>query len=110
MEDAGASITLCTIGSSKFALALCDLDAIISMMLLVVYKKLGLGSPQPISMSFLIEDYTMMKLVGILCYVLVKVASFILLADFIILDFELTLKFLLYSEGLSSLWVGYWLT
>lgn len=75
----------CTIGSSNFVWVLCDLGAIINYMLLVVYKQLGLGLTKSTSMM---ADRTIKKPVGILCDVLVKVASFIFFTDFVILNCE----------------------
>jgi len=40
------------------------------------------------SLRLLMADRTLKKLVGILCDVLVKVASFIILVDFVILNYE----------------------
>lgn len=57
-------------------------------MLILVYKQLGLGTSKPTSLRLLMADQTIQKLIGILCDVLVKVASFIFLANFMILDCE----------------------
>ena len=55
---------------------------------LSIYKKLGLGDPKPTAMRLLMADRTVKKPIGILHDVLVKVESFIFLADFVILDCE----------------------
>ena len=53
---------------------------------LSIYKKLGLGDPNLTAMSLLMADQTVKRPIGILHDVLVKVESFIFLADFVILD------------------------
>ncbi|XP_049397260.1 uncharacterized protein LOC125861390 [Solanum stenotomum] len=87
-EDPGAFTIPCTIGSIKFAKALCDLGASINLMPLAIYKKLGLGVPKPTSMRLMRADRSAKRPVGILCDVLVKVDIFIFPADFVILDCE----------------------
>ena len=54
----------------------------------VIYKKLGLGDPKPTAMRLLMADRTVKRPIGILHDVLVKVESFIIPADFVILDCE----------------------
>ena len=60
----------------------------INLMPLLIYKKLGLGDPKPTAMRLLMADGTVKRSIGILHDVIVKVESFIFLADFIILDCE----------------------
>ena len=55
---------------------------------LSIYKKLGMGDPKHTTMRLLMADRTMKRPIGILHDVLVKVESFIFLADFVILDCE----------------------
>ncbi|KAK4731252.1 hypothetical protein R3W88_024240 [Solanum pinnatisectum] len=87
-EDPGAFTIPCTIGLLHFAKALCDLVASIDMMPLAIYKKLGLGNPNPIAMQLLMPDRTVKKPIGVLQNVLVKVESFMFPADFLILDYD----------------------
>ncbi|XP_049406213.1 uncharacterized protein LOC125869831 [Solanum stenotomum] len=87
-EDSCAFTIPCTIGSISFAKALCDLGANINLMPLAIYKKLGLGDPRPILMRLMMADRSVKRPVGVLCDVLVKVDTFILLVDFAILDCE----------------------
>ena len=87
-EDPGAFTIPCTIGSLHFAKALCDLGTSIKLMPLSNYKKLGLGDPKPTSMRLLMDDRIVKRPIGILHDLLVKVESFIFLADFVILDCE----------------------
>jgi len=55
----------------------------------IIYKKLGLDTPTPTSMRFLMEDRSIKRPVGILFDVLMKVDKFILLVDFVVLDCEI---------------------
>ena len=71
-----------------FAKALCDLGASIYLMPLSIYKKLGLWATKPTVMRLLMDDRTVKKPISVLQDVLVKVESFILPADFAILDCE----------------------
>ncbi|XP_049359162.1 uncharacterized protein LOC125823824 [Solanum verrucosum] len=87
-EDSRAFTILCTIGKMHFAKALCDLGATINLMLLSIYKKLGLGVPKPTAMCLLMADRTVIKSIRVLQDVLVKVGSFIFPANFVILDCE----------------------
>ncbi|XP_049349302.1 uncharacterized protein LOC125813870 [Solanum verrucosum] len=85
-EDPGAFTIPCTIGSIEFAKALCDLGTSINLMSLAIYKQLGLGVPKPTTMRLMMADRSVKRPLGILCNVLVKVDTFIFLADFVILD------------------------
>ncbi|XP_015162309.1 uncharacterized protein [Solanum tuberosum] len=55
-EDPSAFTILCTIRSIKLTKALCDLGAIINLMPLAIYKKLGFGVPKPTAMRLMMED------------------------------------------------------
>ena len=94
-ENPGAFPIHCTIGLLHFVKALCDLRASINIMPLSIYKKLGLGNPNPTMMQLLMTDRTVKRPIGILHDVLVKVESFIFPADFVILyceaNFEVTI-------------------
>ena len=87
-EDPGAFTIPCIVGSLHFAKELCDLGAIINLMPLSIYKKLGFGDPKPTAMRLLMVDRTVKRPIGILYDVLVKVESFIFPTDFVILDCE----------------------
>ncbi|XP_069144403.1 uncharacterized protein [Solanum lycopersicum] len=87
-EDSGAFTIPCTIGLLHFAKALCDLGAIINLMPLSFYKKLGLGDPKPIAMRLLMADQKVKRPVGVHHDVLMKVESFIFPSDFVNLDCE----------------------
>lgn len=53
-----------------------------------IYKKLDFCDPKPISMWLVMVDRNMRRPIGILYDVLVKVESFIFLANIVILDYE----------------------
>ncbi|KAM3379329.1 hypothetical protein P3S68_011743 [Capsicum galapagoense] len=86
--DLGAFTISCTIWPLDFAKALADLGASINLMPVAIYKKLGLGDPTPINLRLVMADRSVKQLMGILYDVLVKVASFIFLTDFVILNCE----------------------
>lgn len=65
---------------------LCDHGSSINLIQLEIFKLLGLGDPNPTTMRLLMVDRSVKRPVGILYDVLVKVATFIFMADFIILD------------------------
>ncbi|XP_019253954.1 PREDICTED: uncharacterized protein LOC109232653 [Nicotiana attenuata] len=51
----------CTIGNYAFAKALCDLGASINLMLLAIYKRLGIGRARPTSMLLQLADRTVKR-------------------------------------------------
>ena len=87
-EDPGAFTIPCTIGSIKFAKALCDLGDRINLMPLAIYEKLGFGMTKPTTMRLMMFDRSVKGTVGILCDVLVKGGTFIFPANFVIWDCE----------------------
>lgn len=94
-EDPIAFTILSNIGSFNFYQTLNNFRASINMISLVLYKKLGLGAPKPTFMRLLMVDWTVKKPIGILCDILVRVASCIFLANFVILDYEVDFKVLI---------------
>lgn len=91
-EDSGAFTIPCIVGSLHFTKALCDMGASINLMTLSIYKKLDLGDPKPTAMRLLMANRTVNRCIGILHDVLVKVESFIIPADFVILDCEVNFE------------------
>ncbi|XP_059280959.1 uncharacterized protein LOC132034581 [Lycium ferocissimum] len=87
-EDPRVFIIPCTIGTYKFAKALCDLRVSINLVPFAIFNKLGLGTPRTITMRLLMADRIVKKSVGILYDVFVRVDQFIFLAAFVILDCE----------------------
>ena len=55
-EDAGHFTISCTIRLLHFAKTLCDLGGSINLMPLSIYKKLGLGDPNPSAMQLVMAD------------------------------------------------------
>nr|XP_009768167.1 PREDICTED: uncharacterized protein LOC104219225 [Nicotiana sylvestris] len=68
--------------------ALCDLRASINLMSLSVFNQLGLGAPRPTTVMLQLADRSIVNLEGVIEDVLLQIGQFILLADFIILDYE----------------------
>ncbi|XP_049374802.1 uncharacterized protein LOC125839862 [Solanum verrucosum] len=87
-EDPEAFTIPCAIGMLHFAKALCDLGANINLIPLSIYKKLGLGALKSTVMRLLMVDRTVKKPIGVLQDIFVKMESFIIPADFVILDCE----------------------
>ncbi|XP_047249926.1 uncharacterized protein LOC124885718 [Capsicum annuum] len=77
-----------TIGASRYTKVLYDLEASTKLMLMVVFRQLGLSPPKPTTMQLLMADFTVKKLVGISFDMLLKVDNFIFRDDFVILDSE----------------------
>ncbi|XP_070015654.1 uncharacterized protein [Nicotiana sylvestris] len=88
LDDPGAFMIPCTIGSVKFAKDLCDLGESVILMPYSVFKTLGIGKPRPTSMRLQMADRTMKRTLGVIEDVLVCVDKFILPVDFVILDCE----------------------
>ena len=80
------------IGNSPFVKALCDLGAIINLMPLAVFKRLGLGEVKPSTICLQLADRLITYHWGVIEDVLVKVGKFIFPADFVVLDMEEDLK------------------
>ncbi|XP_019248792.1 PREDICTED: uncharacterized protein LOC109228066 [Nicotiana attenuata] len=76
----------CTIGNLAFAKAMCDMGEPIKLMLLAIYKMLGIGIARPTSMLLQLANRTVKRPSGILDNVLVQVGKFVFPADFVILD------------------------
>nr|XP_016516163.1 PREDICTED: uncharacterized protein LOC107832797 [Nicotiana tabacum] len=76
LSDPGSFTIPCTIGSYAFAKALCDLGASINLMLLAIYKKLGIGRARPTSMLLQLADRMVKSPLGILDDVLMQVGKY----------------------------------
>ena len=77
-----------TIGNSIFERALCDLGASINLMLLSIFRRLGLGEACPTTVTLQLADSSLKHPKGMIEDVMVKVDKFIFPTDFIILDME----------------------
>ncbi|XP_070008541.1 uncharacterized protein [Nicotiana sylvestris] len=78
LEDPGIFTIPCTIGSTDFAKALCDLGVSINLIPYSVFKTLGIGQPRPTSMRLQMADRTMKRPLGIIDDVLVVAPLFFL--------------------------------
>ncbi|XP_022868727.1 uncharacterized protein LOC111388274 [Olea europaea var. sylvestris] len=87
-KDSGSVTIPCTIGSSSFENALYDLGASINLMLLSVFKKLGLEKVKPTTVTLQLADRSLTYPRSIIEDVLVKVDKFIFPTDFVVLDIE----------------------
>ncbi|XP_022863452.1 uncharacterized protein LOC111383569 [Olea europaea var. sylvestris] len=87
-KDQGSFTIPCTIGSSSFEKALCDLGASINLIPLSVFKKLGLGEVKPTTVTLQLADRSLTYPQGIIEDVLVNVDKFNFPADFVVLDME----------------------
>lgn len=72
----------------RFSKALCDLGASINLMSLSIYRKLGLRELKSPSITIQLVDRSLVHPKSVLEDVLVKVRQFLILAVFVILDFE----------------------
>ena len=61
-------------------------------MSLAIYENLGFGMPKPTAMRLVMADWSIKRLVGILCDILVNLDTFIFPTDFVILDYEVDFK------------------
>ncbi|KAM6554337.1 hypothetical protein CsatB_015099 [Cannabis sativa] len=88
VKDPGNFAIPISIGGQDVGRALCDLEAIINLMPMSIFKKLGIGEARPTSVTLQLADRSMAHPEGKIEDVLVQVDKFIFLADFIILDYE----------------------
>ncbi|GJW90814.1 DNA-directed DNA polymerase [Tanacetum coccineum] len=85
-KDPGSFNIPCNIGHLHINNVLADLGASISLILYMMYEKLGIGEPKPTKMSLELADRSIQYPRGIIESVLIKVVKFVLRIDFVILD------------------------
>ncbi|XP_050877457.1 uncharacterized protein LOC127081219 [Lathyrus oleraceus] len=85
-KDRGVVTSPCTIGDRSFNKALIDMGASVSLILLSIYKKLGIRDVQDTRMTFQFVDHSVKKPYGIVEDVLVKIDKFVFPVDFVILE------------------------
>ncbi|XP_050901543.1 uncharacterized protein LOC127108156 [Lathyrus oleraceus] len=85
-KDRGSVTIPCTIGDRKFNKALIDLGASVSLILLSIYKKLGIGTVQDTRMTLQFAYRSVRRPCGIVEDVLVKIDKFLFPVDFLILE------------------------
>ncbi|XP_016480456.1 uncharacterized protein LOC107801619 [Nicotiana tabacum] len=88
LKDPGSFTIPHRIGKIDVGRALCDLGASINLMLLSVFKQLGLGAPRPTTVLLQLAGRSSVYLAGVIEDVLLQIGKFIFPADFIILDYE----------------------
>ncbi|XP_010243475.1 PREDICTED: uncharacterized protein LOC104587524 [Nelumbo nucifera] len=88
LKDLGSFTIPCTIGSLKIEKSLCDLGASINLIPFSIFKKLGLGEPQPTRVALQLADRFIRYPRGTIEDVLVKFDKFTFLVDFIVLDIQ----------------------
>ena len=86
LKDPRSFTIPCIIGYICFDKVLCDLGASINLMPLTIFRKLGLGEPNPTTITLQLADRSIKHSKGIVEDVLIKVGKFIFPVDFIILD------------------------
>ncbi|XP_019224579.1 PREDICTED: uncharacterized protein LOC109206228 [Nicotiana attenuata] len=88
LKDPGSFTIQILIGKHAVRRALCDLGVSINLMLLFVFRQLGMGEPRSTTVILQLVDCSLAHPKGVIEDVLVHVGSFIFPADFIILDYE----------------------
>ncbi|XP_024046398.1 uncharacterized protein LOC112498899 [Citrus sinensis] len=88
MKDLESFIIPCSIGTKYSGKALYDLGASINLMLLSMFKQLGVDECRPTTMTLQLTDISHAYLEGKIEDVLVNVDKFIFPVDFIVLDLE----------------------
>ncbi|XP_062080868.1 uncharacterized protein LOC133785663 [Humulus lupulus] len=88
LKDPGNLTIPCNIGGSSFDKALCDLGASINLILLSIFKKLGLGEVKPTTITLQLVDRSFTYPHGVIKYVLVTLDQFVFPAYFVVLDME----------------------
>ncbi|XP_049405017.1 uncharacterized protein LOC125868401 [Solanum stenotomum] len=92
LKDSGSFTVQITIGQSIYAQKLCNLGASINLMPTSLHKKLGLGSPIPTTIILQLADRSVARPEGVVDDVLVQIGSLIFPVDFVVLNFEQTLR------------------
>jgi hypothetical protein len=88
MGDPGVSTISYLIDTQKFDQALCDLRASVSVMLMVIYDKLNHESLVPTSMHLQLVDQSIWRPVGIVEDIPVKIKSYFVPVDFMVLKMD----------------------
>ncbi|XP_038889323.1 uncharacterized protein LOC120079233 [Benincasa hispida] len=88
MRDPGSFTIPCSIDGLYIGQALCDLGASINLMPFSIFKQLNFGQLAPTTVTLQLADRSLVHPEGKVKNVLVTIDKFILLADFIILDYE----------------------
>ncbi|XP_050909068.1 uncharacterized protein LOC127122832 [Lathyrus oleraceus] len=85
-KDRGSVTIPCSIGDRSFKKALIDLGASVSLMLLSIYKRLGIGKVQDTRMTLQFADHYVKRPYGVVDDILVNIDKFVFSVDFVILE------------------------
>jgi len=86
LKDPGSFSIPCMIGNVSINRALCDLGSSFSLMPYSIFKRLGLGELRPTCISLQLADHSIKYPMGILQDVPIKVGSFYVLIDLVVLN------------------------
>ncbi|XP_058002322.1 uncharacterized protein LOC131179484 [Hevea brasiliensis] len=100
LKDPGSFSVPYLIGNMNINKALYDLGASVSLMPLSIYQKLNVGELKPTTISLQLVDRSIKYPVGILENIPIKVRKFFILVDFVILEIEEDVQFLILLERL----------
>lgn len=106
-DDPGDFTIPCTIRVCKCGKALCDLEASVNLMALAIFEE---DTNSTMIMRLLMDDQSIKRSIGILHYVLLKEYKFILLTDFVIINYKVDIDvsiilgrpFFTIERGISS--------
>ena len=85
LSDPGSFCVPIKVGDGTYK-ALCDLGASVSIIPLVLCRKVGLGEPKPVKMTLCMTDRTTTRPVGIIEDVPIQLEKFFIPIDFVVLD------------------------
>ncbi|XP_049360412.1 uncharacterized protein LOC125825111 [Solanum verrucosum] len=95
LKDPGSFTVHIKIGKCIEAIGLCDLGASINLMPTSIFLKLGLGRPKSKTIMLQLPDRSVARPDGVIEDILVQVGTVIFPIDFVILDFEPEIPFIL---------------
>ncbi|XP_022159237.1 uncharacterized protein LOC111025656 [Momordica charantia] len=101
MKDLGSFTIPMSIEGQKIGQELCNLEASINLMPLLIYNKLSIGEARPTTVTLQLVNRSITHPEEKIEDVLVQVDKFIFPADFIILDYDAIRKFLSSMRGHS---------
>jgi len=88
LGDPGSFSIPCVIGSEAIDKAMCDLGSSVSLLLLSLFKRMGIGELKPTKVTLKLADRTSIHPVGFIEGIPIKVGGIYIPTDFIILDMD----------------------
>ncbi|XP_058003699.1 uncharacterized protein LOC131180103 [Hevea brasiliensis] len=88
LKDPGRFSIPCLIGNINIGESICDLGASVSLIPLLICKKLHVGELKPTIILLQLADQSMKYPVGILENIPIKVGKFFILVDFVVLEMK----------------------